>query len=125
MGKHANVQEYVADVPEGLRDVLEKVLALVGEALPEVEPALWHGQPTWSRGDRPGQKPVCFLKAYPRHVTLGFWKGRLIEDGSGRLEAMSRQMAGVKLRVPDDVDADLFAGWVKQARDLETDVKKA
>ncbi|WP_339156162.1 DUF1801 domain-containing protein [Actinomadura luteofluorescens] len=118
MGKHANVQEYVADVPEGLRDVLEKALATVGEAM-GVEPALWHGQPTWSLGDKPGQKPVCFLKAYPKHVTFGFWKGQLIEDGSGRLETMSRQMAGVKLRGPDDVGADLFAGWLEQGRDLE------
>jgi hypothetical protein len=119
MGKHANVQQYVADVPEGLRDVLEKALAVVGEAMPEIEPALWHGQPTWSLGDKPGQKPVCFLKAYSKHVTFGFWKGQLIEGGSVRLESMSRQMAGVKLRDLDDVDADLFSGWVEQARALE------
>ncbi|GAA4361203.1 hypothetical protein GCM10023088_01390 [Actinomadura verrucosospora] len=119
MGKHANVQEYTADVPEGLRDVLEKALAVVGEAMAEVEPALWHGQPTWSVG----KQPVCFLKAYPKYVTFGLWNGQLIEDGSGRLEAMSRQMAGVKLRALDDIDAALFADWVKQAHVLE--VKKA
>lgn len=121
MGKHANVQEYVADVPEGLRDVLEKALAVVNEAMPGIEPALWHGQPTWSIG----KKPVCFLKAYPKYVTFGFWKGQLIEDGAGRLEAMSRQMAGAKLRGLDDVDAPLFADWVKQACALENDVKDA
>ncbi|MEV3920977.1 hypothetical protein [Actinomadura coerulea] len=47
----------------------------------------------------------------------------LVEDGSGRLEAMSRQMAGVKLRASGDIDAAPFAGRVKQARVLE--VKKA
>ncbi|WP_141579291.1 DUF1801 domain-containing protein [Actinomadura sp. WMMA1423] len=119
MGKHANVREYVAVVPEGLREVLEKALAVVNEAMSGTGPALWHGQPTWSLG----KQPVCFLKAYPKYVTFGFWKGQLIEDGSGRLEAMSRQMAGVKLRGLDDVDARLFTGWVEQASALEKDVK--
>jgi len=120
MGKHANVQEYMADVPAGLRDVAEKALAVVDAAMPGVEVALWHGQPTWSLGEKAGQKPVCFLKAYARYVTFGLWRGQEIEDASGRLEAMSRQMAGVKLGGLDDLDAGLLAGWVEQARALES-----
>ncbi|NKZ03525.1 DUF1801 domain-containing protein [Actinomadura latina] len=119
MGKHANVREYMADVPAGLRDVAEKALAVVDAALPGVEVALWHAQPTWSLGEKAGQKPVCFIKAYAKYVTFGLWRGQEIEDASGRLEAMSRQMAGVKLSGLEDVDEELFAGWVRRARALE------
>ena len=37
-------------------------------------------------------------------------------DPSGRLEPGRRQMASVKLRIPDDVDETLFTDWLGQAR---------
>jgi hypothetical protein len=44
---------------------------------------------------------------------------RGVDDPSGRLEAGARQMAGVKLRSVDDLDAELFTHWLRQARSLE------
>ncbi|WP_116210284.1 hypothetical protein [Streptomyces olivoreticuli] len=40
-------------------------------------------------------------------------------DGSGRLEPGARTMAAVKLRTPADLDAELFATWLRLARELE------
>ena len=77
--------------------------------------AIRWSHPTWSLGKR----PVCYLKAASRHVTFGFWRGASIRDPSGRLESSGAVMAHVKLRTPEDVDVDLFADWLRQARELE------
>jgi len=118
MAKFASVEEYVASLPEGLRPVAERVQAIFDQELPG-KGAVWHGHGTWSLGDAPGKNPVCLLKAYPSYVTVSFWKGQEIDDPSGRLEAGARTMAGLKLRAADEVDEELFTGWVRQARDLE------
>ena len=75
-----------------------------------------HRCPTWS----PGKQPVCYLKAASRHVTFGFWHGASIDDPSGRLETSGQVMAHAKLRSLDDVDEELFASWLRQARELAT-----
>ena len=52
-------------------------------------------------------------------MTFGFWHGASIDDPSGRLETSGEVMAHAKLRELADVDRDLFAGWLRQARELE------
>jgi hypothetical protein len=114
----ASVADYVAALPAGQREIASTLLPLIAEVLPGTD-AVWHGHPVWSLGPAPGKSPVCLIKAYPRHVTFGFWKGQDITDPSGRLESGSRRMASVKLRSTQDIDPALFTGWLHQARALE------
>jgi hypothetical protein len=119
MPKFATVTEYVHALPENQREIAARLLDLIEDALPGTG-ALWHGHPVWSLGPAPGKQPVCLLKAYPAHLTFGFWRGQEIDDPSSRLEPGARGMANVKLRTTDDLDNDLFATWLRQARELET-----
>ncbi|MFI7705421.1 DUF1801 domain-containing protein [Nonomuraea sp. NPDC049480] len=118
MPMFTTVEDYIASLPESQRQVADRLLPLIEQVLPGVG-ALWHGHPVWSLGDKPGKSPVCFVKAYPAHLTFGFWRGRQITDPSDRLQPGARDMASIKLRSSDDVDADVFTGWLVQARDLE------
>nr|WP_246405381.1 DUF1801 domain-containing protein [Nocardiopsis algeriensis] len=104
-------------MPETQREIAGLLLPLVEEALPGTG-AVWHGHPVWSLGDRPGMSPVCYLRAHRSHVSFGFWQGQELSDPSGRLDAGARSMAQVRLRSPEDVDAELFADWLSQARGL-------
>ena len=56
--------------------------------------------------------------ATPKHLTFGFWRGASIKDQSGRLGTSGLGMAHAKLRGVEEVDAELFADWVQQARKL-------
>lgn len=113
------VQNYVDSLPDTQREIATRLLDLIEEALPGTG-ALWHGHPVWSLGPAPGKQPVCLIKAYPKHVTFGFWRGQEIDDPSGRLEPGARDMASVKLRTTDDLDPTLFTTWLRQARELDT-----
>ncbi len=114
MPKFETVEDYTAALAEPLREVVAKARPILGAALPEATEALYHGAPTWSVG----KNHVCFLKAYTSYVTFALWRGQSVDDPSGRLVAGSREMASVKLASVADVDADLFADWVRQAADL-------
>jgi len=118
MARYETVADYVAALPDTRRATTDALLPIVEGALPGAG-AIWHGHPTWGLGAKPGQSPVCYVKAYSSYVTLGFWRGRALTDPSGRLESGAREMAQVRLRSPEDVDSTLFTDWLSQARDLE------
>ena len=115
MATYATVDDYIESLAEPLRTVAEETRAVIDKNLEGAESAIKWAHPTWSLG----KKPVCYLKAASKHVTFGFWHGASIDDRSGRLETSGRIMAHTKLRTPDDVDAEVFADWLKQARAIE------
>jgi hypothetical protein len=118
MANASTVTDYLGALEEPLREIGTKAQEIIDAALPEAPGALWHGHPVWSLGGAPGRTPVCLLKAYGSYVTFGLWQGQGVTDPSGRLEAGAREMASVKLRALDDVDAALFTDWLLQARAL-------
>lgn len=119
MAKFACVEDYLNALPETQRQITDRLLPIIEAALPG-SGALYQGHPVWSAGEKPGKSPVCYVKAYSAYVTFGFWNGQTLTDLSGRLDAGGRGMAGVKLRSPADIDADLFTDWLHQARAMET-----
>ncbi|GAB3152915.1 hypothetical protein GCM10027290_44700 [Micromonospora sonneratiae] len=113
------VTDYLTGLDTPLREVGQQARAVIDSALPDATGAMWHGHPTWSLGDQPGRNPVCLLKAYKSYVTFGLWRGQALADPSGQLTPGARQMASVKLHTVDDIDAELFTNWLRQAYELE------
>ncbi|WAL66401.1 DUF1801 domain-containing protein [Amycolatopsis cynarae] len=118
MAKFTTVGDYVDSLPEHQRAIADRLVSIIDSVLPGAG-AIWHGHPVWSLGPAPGKQPVCLLKAYPGHLTFGFWRGRRIDDPSARLSPGTREMASVKLHDLDELDAALFTEWLRQARKLE------
>jgi len=115
MAKYATVDEYIEALPEDLGKVAAAARSVIDARLEGAESAIKWAHPTWSLG----KQPVCYLKGASRHVTFGFWRGASIEDPSGRLETSGEVMAHTKLRSLEEVDEELFANWLRQARGLE------
>jgi hypothetical protein len=114
VAKYATVDEYIAALPGPLREVAARARTVIDANLDGASSAIKWAHPTWSIG----KEPICYLKAASRHVTFGFWRGASIDDPSGRLGTSGEVMAHAKLRSLDDVDTELFAGWLAQAREL-------
>lgn len=111
----ATVDEYLTSMPADLQEIGATLRPLIDAALTHAQCTMWHGQPVWMVG----KTPVAMLKAYPNYLTFALFRGRAIADASGRLEAGSREMASVKLKSVDDVDAALFTAWLRDAEALE------
>ena len=109
------MDEFINGLPEHLKPTAMALRRVVDANMRDGSSAIKWAHPTWSLGKR----PICYLKSASRHVTFGFWRGASIHDPSGRLESSGSTMAHVKLRTPDDVDRNLFASWIRQAKELE------
>ena len=114
MEKHATIDAYIGALPEPLRETAEAARRVVHRRLEGATSAIKWSHPVWSLGTA----PVCYLKAASEHVRLGFWRGASIDDPSGRLETSGQVTAHTKLRSVEDVDEELFADWLRQAREL-------
>ena len=115
MAKYATIDEYIGALPGELKEVAQAARRVIDARLEGAESAIKWAHPTWSLG----KQPVCYLKGASKHVTFGFWRGASLTDPSGRLESSGEVMAHTKLRTSDDVDEELFADWLRQARELE------
>jgi len=76
------VLEKIAAMPDGEREMAERIHALVLKAAPELTPRTWYGMPAWAQGD----KVVCFFqnagKFKARYSTLGFSDRANLDEGS-------------------------------------------
>ncbi len=115
MAPASEIDAYLDALPPALASTARATRAVVDEALHDATcTVLWHA-PTWLLG----REPVCFLRAVDDdHVLLGFWHAGSIDDPSGRIRAHGSIMGHAEVRTEADVDAGLFAHWLRQAREF-------
>ncbi|MGO4301291.1 DUF1801 domain-containing protein [Leifsonia sp. RAF41] len=77
------MREKIAAMPQPDRAVAERLHEIVTEAVPDLQPKLYYGQPGWWRGG----KVVVFyrsgLQDKLRYSTLGFSPDAALDDASG------------------------------------------
>lgn len=118
MAKIETVEAYYESLESPMKDVAEKLGTVIDSAIPESKHAMWHGSPVWSFGAAPGKQPVALIKAYPRWITFGLWRGREVDDPDGKIDTKG-SMASVKYSSVEEIDSDQLTAWVQQARALE------
>ena len=109
------VDEYISGLPPALGEAATAIRELCDRRLAGASCVVMWGGPTWFvTGD-----PVCYLRAGERDELLfGFWNGGSLDDPSGRMKAHGSIMGHAVIAGPDDVDADLFAAWLDEARGM-------
>lgn len=113
MATDRSVEGYVAGLPDWRGDVVATVLEIVSEAAPDATVSIKWAQPVWESNG-----PFAYIKAFPKAVNFGFWRGIDLDDPDGRLTGDGDRMRHVNLTSPEGVDRELFGAFVRQAVDL-------
>jgi hypothetical protein len=96
-------------------DLQAAVTDIIDGELPEATTKVYHGVPVWCVGD----EPTIGVKPAKAHVSVLFFRGQRIADGTGALVASgSFEMASVKLAGLADLDEDALRTWVRAAKEL-------
>lgn len=107
------VDDYFASLTGWQAGVAGRLRAIVKGSLPGVTEEIKWGQPVF---DYHG--PVCYLRAFERHVNFGFVRGSDLDDADRLLEGSGANMRHVKIAGPDDVDEAALASLIKAAAEL-------
>ena len=110
MAAERTVDAYVSALPDGQREIAETLRRLVRSAAPEAREAFKWAQPVFESGG-----PFAYVKAFPRHVNFGFWRGVEGDGGRGILETGGTKMAHIKLRRLSDIDEGVLVEMVREA----------
>jgi uncharacterized protein YdeI (YjbR/CyaY-like superfamily) len=111
------VDVYIAKSAAFARPILERLRALVHEALPEVEESIKWGAPHFLHHGM-----LAGMAAFRQHAAFGFWKGRLVTGAPETAEAMGQ--FGRLESIADLPPAARIRAWVKRAAELNESGEK-
>jgi hypothetical protein len=103
---------YIASLPQPQRGIAERIDALAGETLPDLQRAVKWGMAYYGVGGG-----WCFSSgAFVGHVKLMFIRGTELEPEPPVTPiGMGKATRGVELASADDLDERLVASWMEQA----------
>jgi hypothetical protein len=104
------VKAYLAKLKPAARMVSQTLRQLVLEAVPGIQESLKWGMPCYSHNGM-----VCYISPAKAHVSFGFYRGTELTDPQGLLEGEGNKMRHVKVRSPEDIRAEQFSAWVREA----------
>ena len=104
------VDDYLAQQPADKRALLEKLRALVNDAVPDATASIKWGVPFYQRRG----KNVCALASFKDHVGINlFAPPEALADPGGRLEGEAKGSRMFKVRSAADIDAAAIRRWLK------------
>ncbi|HET7082214.1 MAG TPA: DUF1801 domain-containing protein [Candidatus Limnocylindria bacterium] len=115
MNGQKTVDEYIAAFDDWRTDAMKRLREVVKEGAPHSAVAIKWAQPVWEWNG-----PMIWMKAYPKHVDIGFWRGTEMDDPKKVLTGDGERMRHIKITSVDDIPADALVDLVKQAVKLNT-----
>jgi hypothetical protein len=110
MAGERTIEGYAAALGDWRGEVVTAAVEAIRAAAPEATASIKWAQPVFESNG-----PFAYVKAFPRSVNVGFWRGAELHDPDGRLVGDGDRMKHVALRSAGDVDPERIAGWVRQA----------
>jgi hypothetical protein len=115
MNGQKTVDEYIAAFDDWRTDAMRRLREVVKEGAPHSAVAIKWAQPVWEWNG-----PMIWMKAYPKHVNIGFWRGTEMDDPKKVLQGDGERMRHIKITTVDEIPADALRELVKQAVKLNT-----
>jgi hypothetical protein len=115
MNGQKTVDEYIAAFDDWRTDAMKRLREVVKEGAPHSAVGIKWAQPVWEWNG-----PMIWMKAYPKHVDIGFWRGTEMEDPKKVLTGDGERMRHIKITSLKDIPADALRELVKQAVKLNT-----
>ena len=115
MNGQKTVDEYIAAFDDWRTDAMKRLREVVKEGAPHSAVGIKWAQPVWEWNG-----PMIWMKAYPKHVDIGFWRGTEMDDPKKVLTGDGERMRHIKITSVDEIPADALRELVKQAVKLNT-----
>ena len=115
MNGQKTVDEYIAAFDDWRTDAMKRLREIVKEGAPHSAVGIKWAQPVWEWNG-----PMIWMKAYPKHVDIGFWRGTEMDDPKKVLTGDGERMRHIKISSVADIPADALRELVKQAVKLNT-----
>lgn len=117
MAKPATVDAYIDTLDGHRAEIARQLRDLVMSSVPDAKESIKWAHPTYERDG-----PFCYIKAFPRYVNLGFWRGAALDDPSNLVRCGGEKMGHIRVATSDDIRVAALQRLVRQAAELNREL---
>lgn len=118
--KNPEVDQYIASADDFAQPILKRLRTAFHKGCPKVEETIKWGIPTFEYHGIVGS-----IAAFKKHVAVGFWKSKEMEDPAKILSRRTASMCNARFeKLKDAPKTDVLAAYVNQASKLNETAAK-
>ena len=113
------IQNYNQQFSSDDREIVEKLVKIINENLPEVENKIWHSHPVWFLDGN----PIVGYAKQKAGIRLMFWRGKSFEEDKLNILGGKFQDASIFFNSVDEINENDLKKWLQKSREIQWDYK--
>ena len=113
------IQNYNQQFSSDDREIVEKLVKIINENLPEAENKIWHSHPVWFLEGN----PIVGYSKQKVGIRLMFWSGKSFEDEKLNILGGKFQDASVFFNSVEEINENDLKKWLQKSQEIQWDYK--
>ena len=101
------------------REIVEKLVKIINENLPEAENKIWHSHPVWFLEGN----PIVGYSKQKAGMRLMFWSGKSFEEEKLNILGGKFQDASIFFNSVEEINENDLRKWLQKSQEIQWDYK--
>ena len=116
---NTEIQNYNQPFSSDDREIVEKLVKIINENLPEAENKIWHSHPVWFLEGN----PIVGYSKQKAGMRLMFWSGKSFEEEKLNILGGKFQDASIFFNSVEEINENDLKKWLQKSREIQWDYK--
>lgn len=116
---NTEIQNYNQQFSSDDREIVEKLVKIINENLPEAENKIWHSHPVWFLEGN----PIVGYSKQKAGMRLMFWSGKSFEEDKLNILGGKFQDASIFFNSVEEINENDLKKWLQKSREIQWDYK--
>mgnify|MGYP000387823483 FL=1 len=116
---NTEIQNYNQQFSSDDREIVEKLVKIINENLPEAENKIWHSHPVWFLEGN----PIVGYSKQKAGIRLMFWSGKSFEEEKLNILGGKFQDASIFFNSVEEINENDLKKWLQKSREIQWDYK--
>ncbi len=116
---NTEIQNYNQQFSSDDREIVEKLVKIINENLPEAENKIWHSHPVWFLEGN----PIVGYSKQKAGMRLMFWSGKSFEEEKLNILGGKFQDASVFFNSVEEINENDLKNWLQKSQEIQWDYK--
>ena len=116
---NTEIQNYNQPFSSDDREIVEKLVKIINENLPEAENKIWHSHPVWFLEGN----PIVGFSKQKAGIRLMFWSGKSFEEEKLNILGGKFQDASIFFNSVEEINENDLKKWLQKSREIQWDYK--
>ena len=116
---NTEIQNYNQQFSSDDREIVEKLVKIINENLPEAENKIWHSHPVWFLEGN----PIVGYSKQKAGIRLMFWSGKSFEEDKLNILGGKFQDASIFFNSVEEINENDLKKWLQKSQEIQWDYK--